>query len=130
MITEIGRTTLLVDDHDDALEFYTETLGFDVLYDDELEDGFRAVHVGPSDRSLVGIWLMEAVGDEERALIGNQTGHEPTFVFYTDDCRETYETLRGRGVAFIVEPDASESGVHVHFEDLYGNRIVLAELPE
>nr|WP_227355672.1 VOC family protein [Haladaptatus salinisoli] len=125
----MGRTTLLVEDYDDAIEFYSGTLGFDVLYD-ELEDGFRAVHVGLPETSSVGIWLMEAVGDEERALVGNQTGREPTFVFYADDCRETYETLRTRGVEFLGEPESSQSGVHVHFEDPYGNRIVLAELPE
>jgi len=128
MITEIGRTTLLVDDYDDAIEFYTDTLGFEVLYDDELEEGYRAVHVGRSEQTPVGIWLMEPVGEEERALVGEQTGDQPAFVFYTDDCRETYETLSDRGVTFLGEPTSDEGSVHVHFEDLYGTQIVLVEL--
>ncbi|KZN24347.1 bleomycin resistance protein [Haladaptatus sp. R4] len=128
MITDIGRTTLLVEAYDEAIEFYTETLGFDVLFDDELADGFRAVHVGVADRTS-GIWLLKADDERERALVGNQTGREPTFVFYTDNCRETYESLRGR-VTFLGEPQTGESGTHVHFEDLYGNNIVLAELPD
>ena len=56
MTTEIGRATLLVDDYDDAIEFYTETLDFEVLHDAELEEGYRAVHVGRSGnrRSVSG----------------------------------------------------------------------------
>lgn len=130
MMTEIGRTTLLVDDYDDAIEFYTETLDFEVLHDAELEEGYRTVHVGRSDQSPVGIWLMEPVGDDERELVGGQTGDQPAFVFYTGDCRETYETLSDRGVTFLGEPTSDESGVYVHFEDLYGTKIVLVELLE
>ncbi|ODR82281.1 bleomycin resistance protein [Haladaptatus sp. W1] len=128
MMTEIGRTTLLVDDYDDAIEFYAETLGFEVLYDDELEEGYRAVHVGRPERSPIGLWLMEPSGEAERALVGEQTGDQPAFVFYTDDCREIYETLSNRGVTFLGEPKSDEGGVHVHFEDPYGTKIVLVEL--
>lgn len=130
MITDIGRATVLVDDYEEALEFYVGTLGFEVLYDDEPDDGFRLVHVGVTDEAPVGIWLMEAVGEEERDLVGGQTGRQPAFVFYTDDCRGTYETLSERGVTFLGEPKEDEGSVHVHFEDLYGNEIVLAELTE
>ncbi|WP_313693876.1 VOC family protein [Halorarum halobium] len=130
MITQIGRTTVLVEEYEEALAFYTGTLGFDVIADVELDGGFRALHVGPAGESGSGLWLMEATGEEERALIGNQTGSQPAFVLYTDEIRETYETLAERGVEFSGEPEAGPSGSNVHFEDPYGNRIVLAELHE
>ncbi|WP_435178562.1 VOC family protein [Halorussus sp. AFM4] len=130
MAPTLGRMTLLVDDYEEALEYYTETMGFEVIADRELDDGFRALHVGSPDQESVGLWLVEAEGDAERELVGNQTGDYPSFVFYTDDVYRTYEELGDRGVEFTGEPQAGESGTHVHFEDLYGNCGVFVELDE
>lgn len=130
MQTTIGRVTVLVDDYEEALEYYTETFGFDVLADRELDNGFRALHVGPSTQPSVGLWLIEPTDDEQRSLVGNQTGGHPSFVFYTDDIEETYETLGDRGVEFTSELEVGDSGRHVHFEDLYGNHGLFVELDE
>lgn len=128
MITSLGRATLLVADHDEAVEFYVETLGFEVRWDGEVEDGVRVVHVGVPGQPDVALWLLEAATDEQRALVGRQTGSQPAFVLYTDDCRGTHETLRDRGVTFHGEPVDGPGDVHVHFEDCYGNEMVLVEL--
>ena len=130
MPVEIGRTTVLVEDYDAALDFYTEVLGFEVLADAVLENGFRAVHVGNPEQSPVGLWLMEPPSDRERDRIGDQTGDAPTLVLYTDDVRDRYEALRRRGVEFRGEPEAGETGTRVHFEDYSGNHCVLVELDE
>ena len=128
MAIEVGRTTVLVDDYDAAIAFYTETLGFDLLADTELENGFRAVHVGDPAQSPVGLWLMEPPSDRERDRIGDQTGAAPALVFYTDDIEEEYETLRARDVEFRGEPEVGETGTSAHFEDGSGNHCVLVEL--
>ncbi|WP_246998039.1 VOC family protein [Halosolutus gelatinilyticus] len=78
----------------------------------------------------VGLWLIKAQGDAERELIGRQTGNRPSFVFYTDDLLETYETLVDHGATVTSEPDSDASSTYVHFEDLYGNRGILVELDE
>lgn len=90
---------------DEEPGLYTDVLGFDVFGDTELDDEFRIHHVEPPTHPLVGPWLIEPIGDEHRASIGNQTGDYPSLVFYTGDVAETSETLPDRGVEFTSEPE-------------------------
>lgn len=127
-ITKVGRTVLLVRDHNEALDFFRGKLGFAVIFDGEVNGGYRALHVGPKKHPNVGLWLMEAGTPEQMALVGKQTAGQPFMVFYTDDCQATYEELKARGVQFEGEPKENENAVVVFFLDLYGNRFVLVEL--
>jgi len=127
MFTRIGRMILLVKDYEEALSFYVGKLGFEKIFDQTVSDDLRYVHIGLQGQEDVGIWMLKA-GTGERSLVGRQAGGEPLFVFYTDDCKKTYETLRQRDVEFLYEPEESEGDVHVHFKDLYGNQIVMVEL--
>lgn len=129
-ITKVGRTALLVRDHNEALDFFRGKLGFTIIFDGEVNGGYRALHVGPENHPNVGLWLMEAETPEEMALVGKQGAGHPFMVFYTDDCRATYEELKARGVQFEGEPEESENDVVVFFVDLYGNRFVLVELKD
>jgi predicted transcriptional regulator YdeE/catechol 2,3-dioxygenase-like lactoylglutathione lyase family enzyme len=122
-IDSIGRTVVLVRDLQEARRFYCETLGFTVI----AQFG-RSVHVGPDGQRPVGLWLIQATG-EELLLVGKQTGREPLAVLYTDDCRRAYETLKERGVRFHGEPRDSPDDTVVHFDDLYGNHLVLVSFP-
>jgi catechol 2,3-dioxygenase-like lactoylglutathione lyase family enzyme len=128
MIESIGRTTILVHDQDEAKRYYTEQLGFETIADVRLENGFRALHVGPAGVSGTGFWLMPAASEEQRARVGKQTGGEPLAVLYTSDCVAAYAELAARGVRFLSEPVDAGTSVHVHFRDLYGNSFVLVEL--
>ena len=127
MIESIGRTVLLVRDYDEAVDYYRRKLGFEVIFDAELESGFRAVHIGLPGQQGVGLWLSPAAGDKA-ALVGRQSGGGPFLVMYTSDCRTTIEELRGRGVDILREPVEEADSVYAHFADLYGNEIVLVEL--
>lgn len=128
MIDSIGRTTILVNDQDEAKRFYIEQLGFKTIAHERLENGFRAVHVGPAGVTGTGFWLMPAESEEQRARVGKQTGGKPLAVLYTSDCAGTYAELTSRGVRFLSEPVDAGSSVHVHVLDLYGNSFVLVEL--
>ncbi|XVH32017.1 VOC family protein [Haloferacaceae archaeon DSL9] len=119
--------TILVDDCDEALEYYTEVFPFEVLVDTVLDDGFRVLHVGSPEQAHAGLWLIEARERTERELVGNQTGAQPSLVLYTDDLAETHATLSDRGVTFTGEPDSDATSAYVHFEDLYGNHGILVE---
>lgn len=55
MAPALGRMTVLVEDYEEALEYYTDTLGLEVIADRELENGFRALHVGTPGRESVGL---------------------------------------------------------------------------
>ncbi len=129
MFTHIGRMVLLVKDYDEALGFYIGKLEFTKIYDQTVSESLRLVHIGVPGQEKVGIWMLKA-GMENQTLVGSQTNGEPLFVFYTDDCMKTYETLKGRGVEFMYEPESTEADVHVHFKDLYGNQIVMVQLKQ
>jgi predicted enzyme related to lactoylglutathione lyase len=50
-------------------------------------------------------------------------------VVETQDCHQTYETLKNRGVVFHQTPTDKPYGVEAVFEDLHGNRYALVERP-
>lgn len=133
MITKMSHVTILVTDQDEALSFYTEKLGF-VVRTDMVMDGFRWLTVGPESQPDVEFVLMEpAPGfmvDEEtagqiRALV--EKGALGAGVFATDDCRATYEELKGRGVEFIAPPQERPYGVEAILKDNSGNWFSLTE---
>ncbi len=127
MIESIGRTTIMVRDQDEALQFFTEKFGFRVIADLALANGFRALHVGPIG-SETGFWLMPANGEEQLARVGRQLGGEPLAVLYTTDCVGTVAELSGNGVAVRVPVTRESGAVYAHVLDLYGNEFVIVEL--
>lgn len=125
-ITALGRAVLLVGDADAAVAFYHRTLGFRVLHD-QTTDGYRRVHIGVPGQDGVGLWLIPVVGEDDRALIGRQSGGYPLLVLYTDDLHVVHDRLRTLHVRTWDERDDSGSS-SLHMADLYGNVIVIAQL--
>lgn len=130
-MTELNTTsqrlaliTLVVADYDDAIAFYTNALGFELVSDEALDaSGKRWVVVSPSaDRPGCGLLLALADGEEQRACVGCQTGGRVGFFLHTDDFASDYERMRRLGVAFQEEPREEPYGVVAVFQDLYGNR--------
>ncbi len=112
---------ITVKDYDEAIAFYTERLGFTLLEDTELGGGKRWVRVRPPGATETAILLARAVGAEQQASVGNQTGGR-VFVFVeTDDVPRDYERLRGNGVEFVRPPTTEPYGTVAVFRDLYGN---------
>lgn len=119
---------MLSDDQDEALRFYRDVLGFASLHD-ETVDGLRLLHVGPEGMADAGLWLLPPQSDEERSLVGRQTGDEPLLVLYTDDLARVLEILADAGVEHwaVREDEAARS---VHLEDPMGNVLVAVELAD
>lgn len=115
---------LLVDDLDEALEFYTTRLGFEVAEDEAMGD-YRWLLVRLPDNREFSINLSVADTDEQKALVGRQAADLPLFGIDTDDCRLEYEAMKARGVTFEGEPETHPYGTGVLLKDLYGNRIYL-----
>ena len=122
----ITALSLVVRNYDEAIEYYTKTLGFDLLEDTPLGgSGKRWVRVAPrSESGMAGaaLLLAQASNDTQRAAIGNQTGGRVFLLLHTDDFWRDYNTYRSRGVRFCEEPREEEYGTVVVFEDLYGNK--------
>ena len=129
MIYRVGRLVLLVRDYDEALEFYTK-VGFQVLFDQVADNGYRFVHIGLAEQNGVGLWLLQPGDDEQRGLVGRQTGGQPLLVLYTDDVHTDYLRLTSQGVMFRDEPREEADSFVAHLRDLYGNEHVLVQVKD
>ena len=122
MKQSLGLTALVVRDYDEAIDFYTSSLGF-VLIEDSFvpEQNKRWVVVAPPGASESRILLARAVGDEQLSRIGNQTGGRVFLFLYTDDFWRDYRAYVDKGVEFVREPKTEAYGTVAVFRDLYGN---------
>lgn len=126
VFTGIGRMVVPVGEPGEALEFYRDVLGFEVLHD-RTHGGYRYLHLGVPGQGGVGVWLMAAASEREGELVGRQTGGRPLLVLYTDDLAAVRSRLTAHGVRTWAETEDADSA-SLHFADLYGNVIVAARL--
>jgi catechol 2,3-dioxygenase-like lactoylglutathione lyase family enzyme len=118
----IGNIALVVDDYDDAIEFYTGKLNFRLVEDTVLSETKRWVLVEP--RGSVGncrLLLAKAASEEQRSRVGNQTGGRVFLFLFTDDFWRDYDAMLAKGVEFVRPPSREEYGMVAVFKDLYGN---------
>ncbi len=139
MSQQIGMTTIVVKNYDEAIDFYVNKLGFLLIEDTVLSndaeqengsnlDGLvgrrvpkRWVIVSP-EGSQCALLLARASKPEETPRIGNQTGGRVSLFLFTDDFKCDYETYKSRGVKFMRgEPRIEPYGTVAVFSDLYGN---------
>jgi catechol 2,3-dioxygenase-like lactoylglutathione lyase family enzyme len=120
--------SLLVTDYDDAIEFYSEKLGFELLEDKAFGDS-RWVTLALPNQKDVTIALELAKSDEDRALVGKQGGSFALLGLDTADCLGDYDRMKSLGVTFQGEPQSGPWGTGVLFEDLYGNKIFVSQEP-
>jgi catechol 2,3-dioxygenase-like lactoylglutathione lyase family enzyme len=126
LITGLTHTTIWVLDQDEALEFYTEKLGFEVNTDATMDD-FRWLTVNPPGRpehelilAVPGPPMMDEESAEQvKALVAK--GALGAGAFETDDCRAAYAELSARGVTFLSEPAERFYGIEATFRDNSGN---------
>jgi catechol 2,3-dioxygenase-like lactoylglutathione lyase family enzyme len=135
VITALSHTTIWVLDQDEALEFYTQKLGFELNTDATMDD-FRWLTVSPPgqpDYELVLLVPRAPMMDEEsaeqvKALVAK--GALGAGAFETDDCRRTYDELSARGVTFLSEPTERFYGIEATFRDNSGNWFSMTERTE
>ena len=122
MNQSIGTVTLVVEDYDDAIRFYVDVLGFELIEDTFIEaQGKRWVLVRPPGSTGTRLVLARAAGAEQRARIGDQTGGRVFLFLHTDDFWRDFRTYSARGVVFVREPREEAYGTVAVFRDLYGN---------
>ena len=121
MTRTIASIALLVRDYDEAIAFYVEMLGFDLVEDTPLGAGKRWVLVAPPGASATRLLLARADGDAQAARVGDQTGGRVFLFLHTDDFRRDHRAMIERGVRFREEPRDEPYGTVAVFEDLYGN---------
>jgi catechol 2,3-dioxygenase-like lactoylglutathione lyase family enzyme len=117
--------TIIVDDYDQAIEFFTSVLGFDLAEDSPslTNDGRpkRWVVVRPPG-SETGILLARADGQRQVAAVGNQVAGRVGFFLRVDDFDAAVERMIVAGVEFVTAPRTEPYGRVVVFLDIAGNR--------
>jgi catechol 2,3-dioxygenase-like lactoylglutathione lyase family enzyme len=129
MTTKLAVTSVKVLDQEQALDFYVNKLGLEKAQD--IRQGpFRWLTVRFPNDPDVEIFLEEpgppvhdeATAAQLRELITK--GAMSALVFYTDDAKGLYETLKARGVTdFTQEPIEHGYGVDLGIRDPFGNAI-------
>jgi catechol 2,3-dioxygenase-like lactoylglutathione lyase family enzyme len=127
MKQHIAHFALVVDDYDDAIKFYTETLQFHLIEDTVLSETKRWVLIAPKGSTGCNLLLAKAATEEQKSRIGNQTGGRVFLFLHTDDFERDYQAMLEKGVAFIRSPAVEEYGKVAVFKDLYGNLWDLVE---
>ncbi|MDR9828202.1 VOC family protein [Vibrio sp. FNV 38] len=125
---QIGNIALVVDNYDDAIEFYTQKLQFTLVEDTDLGSGKRWVQVSPPHSNGTNLLLAQASNDEQKQAVGNQTGGRVFLFLQTNDFWRDYELMKANGVVFNEEPRVEDYGTVVVFQDLYGNKWDLLQL--
>lgn len=128
MMQTIGYVSLIVRDYDEAIEFFTGSLGFKLIADTPLEQGRRWVLVAPPNSSGTSLLLAQASTPEQASRIGNQTGGRVFLFLHTDDFWRDYRQMQARGIKFMEVPRQEPYGTVVVFEDVCGNQWDLLEL--
>lgn len=122
MKQHIGLTALVVEDYDEAIEFYTNKLDFILIEDlPQPEQNKRWVVIAPPGGTESQLLLARANCEEQSSRIGNQTGGRVFLFLYTDDFWRDYRTYVDRGIEFVREPKTEDYGTVAVFRDLYGN---------
>jgi catechol 2,3-dioxygenase-like lactoylglutathione lyase family enzyme len=117
----------MVRNYDEAVAFFTNALGFQLIEDTPQDEGKRWVLVAPAGSHGSSLLLAQASTPEQVARIGNQTGGRVTLFLHTDDFARDYREMKARGVKFLETPREESYGTVAVFEDLYGNKWDLLE---
>jgi catechol 2,3-dioxygenase-like lactoylglutathione lyase family enzyme len=125
----IAFTSILVDDQDRALAFYTDMLGFLPKTDFPVGD-FRWITVVSPD-APDGTELVLEPNVNPAALAFQTAMHEqgiPLTAFQVDDIAGEYARLREKGVVFTHEPTEAGPVTIALFDDTCGNLIQIFQL--
>ncbi len=127
MSLTLSLVTLVVQDYDESIAFYRDVLGFTLAEDTDLGHGKRWVRVVPSGGGA-GFLLAKAVGAEQIAVMGNQSGGRVSYFLQTDDFARDYAAFAAKGVQFLEAPRHEAYGSVVVFQDPFGNKFDLIQM--
>lgn len=117
----IAHISLVVRDYDEAIDFYTQKLDFQLLEDTKLDENKRWVLIAPPGAKECCLLLAKAANDKQLASVGNQTGGRVFLFLFTDDFWRDHKKMTDRNIVFVRPPNEEPYGTVAVFEDLYGN---------
>jgi catechol 2,3-dioxygenase-like lactoylglutathione lyase family enzyme len=117
----IAHIALLVNDYDEAIDFYTQKLQFTLVEDTTLSDTKRWVLVAPPGTTGCCLLLAKADNEEQKSRVGNQTGGRVFLFLNTDNFERDFQNLLDHNVTIVRQPVKELYGTVAVFADMYGN---------
>lgn len=121
----LDLVAIIVDDYDEAIDFYVRVLGFELTEDapSQTNDGRhkRWVVVRPPG-AATGLLLARADGDNQTEAVGAQFAGRVGLFLRVDDFESRFQHMVEHGVEFVGEPRREAYGQVVVFVDVAGNR--------
>ena len=128
--SHLGLVTIIVENYDTAIDYFTNKLGFIVQEDSPAtkkgsgEPKRWVVIQRPGQRLPMdtGILIAQADGPEQHAVIGKQFAGRVGMFLYVDDFDTEYAKFQEAGIEFFGEPKEESYGKFVVFKDVCGNK--------
>ncbi len=125
-MAHLEHMAIVVDDYDEAIEFFVGALGFELVEDSPAETTVggrpkRWVVVRPPGAET-GLLLAQADGARQQQVVGDQFAGRVGLFLRVEDFDASYERMRAAGVQFDGEPRSEPYGRVVVFVDVAGNR--------
>lgn len=117
----LAQVALIVDDYDEAIEYYTEKLHFTLIEDTKLSEDKRWVLIAPDRSGGCRLLLARAVDEEQKSRVGNQAGGRVFLFLHTDNFDRYYQNLLDNNIEIFKKPVIESYGKVAVFKDLYGN---------
>jgi catechol 2,3-dioxygenase-like lactoylglutathione lyase family enzyme len=122
MPQSLALVSFLVRDYDEALAFFTDSLGFRLVEDSPLPGGKRWLVVAPPGSTGSSLLLAQAASPEQLEQVGKQAAGRVFLFLHTDDFWRDYRLMQASDVKFLETPREESYGTVAVFEDLYGNK--------
>jgi catechol 2,3-dioxygenase-like lactoylglutathione lyase family enzyme len=122
----LERVSLIVEDYDEAIRFFVDALGFELVEDEPALTSKKGrpkrwVMVRPPG-GQTGVLLAQADGDHQRAAVGEQFAGRVGLFLRVEDFDAQYERMLRAGVEFVEPPRDEPYGRVAIFRDVAGNR--------
>jgi uncharacterized glyoxalase superfamily protein PhnB len=118
----IAQIAIVIRDYNEAIQYYTTVLNFELIEDTKLSEEKRWVVVQPKgSNNGCKLLLAKAATPIQEQAIGNQTGGRVFLFLHTDDFDRDYHDYTSKGVTFVRPPIVESYGKVAVFKDLYGN---------
>ncbi|MCI2934660.1 VOC family protein [Staphylococcus haemolyticus] len=125
----IIANSIFVDNQEEALQFYTDILGFEKKIDEPVGEGFRWLTLVSPNQPDGAQLILEPNGNpiasdyQQRLFEANI----PITMFGVENVQQTYDALTQKGVHFTVEPTTMSSAKMAIFNDTCGNLIQIVK---
>ena len=121
MQQKLAMVSIVIDDYDAAISFYTGKMNFELLEDTVMSPAKRWVVVRPRGADSCKLLLAKAANEEQESRIGNQTGGRVFLFLHTDDFERDYTHFLDNGLILVRPPADEPFGRVAVFQDRYGN---------